>query len=46
MRWVFRSYRGVGVQVSTHVLDLKLQLVLGALVGTLSNRFRLDVISL
>lgn len=32
---MFRSYRGVGVQVSTHVLDLKLQLVLRALVGTL-----------
>lgn len=32
---MFRSYRSVGVQVSTHVLDLKLQLVLRALVGTL-----------
>ena len=30
-------YRCVGVQVSTHVLNLELQLVLGTLVGTLVN---------
>jgi hypothetical protein len=34
---VFRSYRSVGVEVSAHVLNLKLQLVLGALVGALNN---------
>lgn len=32
---VFRSYRGVGVQVSAHVLNLQLQLVLRTLVGAL-----------
>jgi hypothetical protein len=29
------TYRSVGVQVTTHVLDLELQLLLGALLGTL-----------
>jgi hypothetical protein len=33
---VSRSYRSVGVEVSAHVLNLKLQLVLGALVGALN----------
>ena len=42
MGWhqVFRPYRGVGVQVSTHVLNLQLQLVLGALVGALETVVR------
>ena len=31
------TYRGVGVQVAAHVLDLKLQLLLGARLGSLSN---------
>lgn len=32
------SYRCVGVEVSAHVLNLQLQLVLGALVGTLTRK--------
>jgi hypothetical protein len=40
MGWDFRPYRGVGVQVSAHVLNLEFQLVLGALVGALQDVVR------
>jgi hypothetical protein len=40
MGWIFRPYRGVGVQVSAHVLNLEFQLVLSALVGALQDVVR------